>query len=170
MTTATYTCSERCYNEIALQWFTGISPNSSAVTDLRSIAQTCLADGGRAVLSARGLCEAWLKEHYSEDGCQQNWQGYPAKPEAGTAPASGLSVVPNPTTDAVRIRLMGTKGSAERKVEVLSMDGQRVYSANLSVETLDLELSVRGWPAGVYAVRILDGKETISRTFVVQTR
>ena len=65
---------------------------------------------------------------------------------------------------------MGTKGSAERKVEVLSMDGQRVYSANLSVETLDLELSVRGWPAGVYAVRILDGKETISRTFVVQTR
>ena len=57
MTTSTHTGSEKRYNEIALHWLASTEPDSAATADLRTIAQTCLNDGGRAVLGARGLCE-----------------------------------------------------------------------------------------------------------------
>ncbi|MEZ4953121.1 MAG: hypothetical protein R2825_06055 [Saprospiraceae bacterium] len=49
-----YGWNEKRYNEIALKWLAGAEPDATAANDLRQIAQTCLPDGGRAVLDARG--------------------------------------------------------------------------------------------------------------------
>ena len=173
MTTATYTGSEKRYNEIALRWLFGTAPDTTATADLRLIAQTCLADGGRAVLSARGLCEAWLKEYYSEDSCQGIPQGRSAsaRPETETAASPGLLlVVPNPATDAVRILPGKALAQEDRTVQVVSMNGQQVYTGVLPAGASELTVPVNGWPEGMYIVRILDGDKTLSRTFVVQRR
>ncbi len=52
--TPQYAWNEKRYNQIALNWLAGTEPDATAAADLRTIAQTCLAEGGRAVLDARG--------------------------------------------------------------------------------------------------------------------
>lgn len=48
---------EKRLNEIILDDMSGIVADSLALADVHSIAQTCLVDGGRAVLGARGLAK-----------------------------------------------------------------------------------------------------------------
>jgi Secretion system C-terminal sorting domain len=169
MTTATYTGSEKRYNEIALNWLAGTVPDSTATAGLRLIAGTCLSDGGRSVLGARGLCEVWLKEHYGEDGCQGIPQGRSAKPETGSATSSELMVVPNPASDVVRIRLSAVAEPGERQVQVLTLSGQQVYAGAMP-ESGELTVPVRGWNEGMYVVRVIGGTVALSKTFIVQHR
>ena len=162
---------EKRYNEIALRWLAGSEPDSAATADLRIIAQTCLSDGGRAVLGARGLCEVWLKEHYGEDSCQGVPQGRsaegaaPAKAEAGP----GLRIVPNPADDAVRIFLEVPEGERPLRLQVLTLNGQQVY-AGLFPSNGELVVPVAGWQNGLYIARVTGGILPYSRSFVVQHR
>ena len=171
MTTSTHTGSEKRYNEIALTWLASTEPDSAATADLRIIAQTCLSDGGRAVLGARGLCEVWLKEHYGEDSCQGVPQGRsaegaaPAKAEAGP----GLRIVPNPADDAVRIFLEVPEGERPLRLQVLTLNGQQVY-AGLFPSNGELVVPVAGWQNGLYIARVTGGILPYSRSFVVLHR
>jgi type IX secretion system substrate protein len=164
-----YWCEKR-YNEIALLWLAGATPDSAATEDLRIIAQTCLSDGGRAVLGARGLCEVWLKEHYGEDDCQGTPEGRSAQPKVGISASPGLKVIPNPANDIVRILTGNTLGQVELRVQVVDMNGRRVYTGVLPVNVSELTLSVSDWGEGVYVVRVFDGSESITQTIVVQHR
>jgi Secretion system C-terminal sorting domain len=170
MTTATYTGSEKRYNEIALNWLAGTEPDSAATAGLRLIAGTCLSDGGRSVLGARGLCEVWLKEHYGEDGCQGIPEGRSAQPENEPPASPGLMVIPNPASDAVRILPGNAPAHGDMLVQVFGMNGRQFYSGVLPAGDRELTVPVSGWPEGIYVVRILNGDEMLSRTFVVQHR
>lgn len=92
-----YTWFEKRYNEIVLDLMAGTEPDSAALADLRTMAQSCFADGGRAVLSARGLSEVLLKEYNDEDTCdpiteeRSTEYGYPVQ-----SPVMRIS--PNPVT------------------------------------------------------------------------
>jgi len=171
MTTSTHTGSEKRYNEIALDWLAGIEPDSTATAGLRTIAQTCLRYGGRAVLGARGLCEVWLKEHYGEVGCQGIPEGRSADgaahEEAGPSPA--LRIVPNPADDVVRIFLDVLAGQGMMQVQVLNLNGQKVYGTVMP-ESGELAVPVRGWQDGIYVARVIGGTVALSKTFVVQHR
>jgi hypothetical protein len=171
MTTTTYTWCEKRYNEIALHWLAGTEPDSAATADLRQMAQTCLRYGGRAVLGARGLCEVLLKEYYDEDNCDGDIQTRNAE---GTAPAelktnSALYIVPNPADDMVRIFLPDNLAEWQQ-VQVFNLSGQQVHAANVPSGTGELSVPVGNWPEGLYIVRVVDGGETSSRSFVVQHR
>ena len=157
---------EKRYNEIALNWLAGTEPDSTATADLRTIAKTCLADGGRSVLAARGLCEVWLKEHYGENGCQppQSRNSVPFSQSAATS----LDVVPNPAHDAVRIVTPGSTAAEDRMVQVLAMDGRLMYTATLPAGHVELNVPVASWPEGLYIARMNDGKQMLSRIFAVQ--
>ncbi|RME05674.1 MAG: hypothetical protein D6816_08625, partial [Bacteroidetes bacterium] len=67
--------SEKRLNEIILDDMAGVPADSLALADLRIITPTCLSEGGRAVLSARALCEILLKEHYDDGGCSNSPEG-----------------------------------------------------------------------------------------------
>jgi hypothetical protein len=171
MNTTTHTWCEVRYNEIALAWLKGIEPDSTATADLRQIAQTCLSDGGRAVLSARGVCEVWLQEYYSEDGCQGAPEERSAKQGTNMPPSSTLTVIPNPASESVRIRLNSSmEQPAKRHLQVLTMSGQQVYAVEFPAEGVELSVPVGTWPEGMYLIKIVDGEETLNRTFVVQHR
>jgi Secretion system C-terminal sorting domain len=163
-----YWCEKR-YNEIALSWLAGTVPDSTATAGLRLIAGTCLSDGGRSVLGARGLCEVWLKEHYGEDGCQGIPEGRSARPGNEPPASSGLMVIPNPASDVVRIRLSAVAEPGERQVQVLTLSGQQVYAGAMP-ESGELTVPVRGWNEGMYVVRVIGGTVALSKTFIVQHR
>ena len=170
MTTATYTGSEKRYNEIALRWLFGTAPDTTATADLRLIAQTCLADGGRAVLGARGLCEVWLKEHYSEDSCQSIPQGRSVMPETEIVDSPEMLVIPNAASDEVSIFFSDTPSRKNQSVEVVSLTSQQMYLGVLPAGAIQLTVPITGWPEGMYVVRLLKGGKTLSQTFIVQHR
>lgn len=167
MTTSTHTGSEKRYNEIALTWLAGAEPDSAANADLRTIAQACLADGGRAVLDARGVCAVWLKEHYNEANCdslqQRNSVGEkPTVTEAGTF----FTVVPNPADDMVWISLRGETAEGQQ-VQIFSMDGRLVFSGKLPSNG-GLAIPVKGWQAGLYVAKTTGNGMAITLKFMVQ--
>ena len=159
-----YWCEKR-YNEIAIQWMIGVEPDSLARVDLREIAQTCLDEGGRAVLSARGLCEVWFKEFYGETDCQ-------AAQERSTAPemkkSTDLLVLPNPARDQVNLRLNTHSPQGDWQVQVFNMTGGLVQENTLAAAATEWAFSVQNWPSGMYVIRLMNGPKTLSQTFVVQ--
>ena len=170
MDAKTCTWNEKRYNAIALKWLAGAAPDSTAAGDLRTIAQTCLSDGGRAVLGARGLCETWLKEHYGEKGCLDAPQERSARPGTEAAAPSGLTVVPNPASDAVLLRLDPETGTGIRQVRIFSVSGQQVFAGTLPPGSAELRISVANWPEGMYIAKTMTADGPLSRTFVVQHR
>ncbi|TAK36514.1 MAG: hypothetical protein EPO28_13345, partial [Saprospiraceae bacterium] len=126
------------------------TPDSTATADLRSIAQTCLSYGGRAVLGARGLCEVWLKEHYGEDSCRviTEERSAGAIPSAKAGPSPALRIVPNPADDVVRILLEVPQGDRPLRLQVLTLNGQQVY-AGLFPSNGELVVPVAGWQNGL---------------------
>ena len=162
-----YGWNEKRYNEIALIWLAGTEPDSAAEADLRKMAQTCLPDGGRAVLDARGLCAVWLKEYYDEGNCanlQPRSSGEGATAEMEASPE--LRIVPNPANDIVWISLQG--GTAEgQQVQVFSMDGRQVFSGKLP-DSGNLAIPVKGWQGGLYIVKIMGDGMATTRKFMVQ--
>jgi len=160
--------AEKRLNEIALNSLAGTPPDSLAEADIHTIAQTCLDEGGRAVLSARGLSEVWFRTHYDDDGCQ------PAAARSLTRnqPESRLlspEVVPNPADAEVTVRLEKTeKETGPAAVQVVSLTGAVVYSGTLAPDAGELRISVADWPNGMYLVRISAGGAQYKATFIVQ--
>lgn len=167
----THTWSEKRYNQIALNHLAGTAPDAAAIADLRTIAQTCLNVGGRAVMGARGLCETWLKEYYDEDNCN-GLGGRSAEGAAapGAANSLMLRIVPNPADDEVRVSLNLPNDGSSVKVQFLTLSGQEVHTVTLSLKNGELAVPVKGWHDGVYVARAIRGKETFSQTFIVQHR
>ncbi|MBI5915697.1 MAG: T9SS type A sorting domain-containing protein [Bacteroidetes bacterium] len=170
--TTPHTWNEKRYNEIALNWLAGTEPDATAANDLRQMAQSCLSDGGRAVLAARGLCAAWLKEYYDEGNCnslQPRSEDSEASLEVVTSPA--LLIVPNPGDELVRVSLNVPMSEGEQlQVQFFNLNGQNVHTAILTSAKVDLPISVKNWPDGLYVVKVIVLNKTISKTFVVQHR
>ncbi len=157
--------NEKRYNQIALNWLVGTEPDSTDADDLRTIAQTCLADGGRAVLAARGLCTVWLKEYYDEGNCLQE-RASDGMADTDGRLAADLRIVPNPANEVVRISLLGSAADGQQ-VQVFSTDGRMVFSGKLSSDGV-LAIQVKGWQGGLYLAKITGNSMTLSRIFVVQ--
>lgn len=72
-----------------------------------------------------------------------------------------VSVYPNPATRKIAIS-SGDKATTILSVRVFDMIGQTVYTQSLTQEEHTKEVSIVGWPAGMYAVaiRTIHGLET----------
>jgi hypothetical protein len=168
MQDSTFAQYEKRYNEIALKWLAGAMPDSAATADLRQMAQTCLPDGGRAVLWARGFCATWLKEYYAESGCLESLG---ARSSDGAAPpmaepGTRMRIVPNPAHDVVRIFLQSGAPDG-RQVRIFDAYGRQVYGGTLPPNG-ELSIPVWGWQNGLYFAKIFDGFEAHTRSFIVQ--
>jgi hypothetical protein len=168
MQDSTFAQYEKRYNEIALKWLAGAMPDSAATADLRQMAQTCLPDGGRAVLWARGFCATWLKEYYAESGCLESLG---ARSSDGAAPpmaepGTRMRIVPNPAHDVVRIFLQSGAPDG-RQVRIFDAYGRQVYGGTLPPNG-ELSIPVWGWQNGLYFAKVLEGAESFSQAFIVQ--
>ena len=68
-------------------------------------------------------------------------------------------VYPNPTSGKFTLEITGEKPTGKLNVEIFSMHGDRVFSAELNGnKTQELSLSDR--PAGIYIVRVISGSQT----------
>lgn len=163
-----YAYYEKRYNEIVLKWLAGSEPDSADIADLRQMAMTCLRYGGRAVLSARALCEVWLNEYYEESGCDTTIQ---SRSSEGAALAkletsAKLRILPSPAHDRVWISLQNP-AFAEQKLHIFTADGRRVYEGVLPPDR-ELEIPVTGWQNGLYLAKVSSGGEVQTCNFVVQ--
>ncbi|MCX6267403.1 MAG: T9SS type A sorting domain-containing protein [Bacteroidetes bacterium] len=75
------------------------------------------------------------------------------------AEKSFFKVYPNPTTGSFSLELTSIEQSAELRVEIYGMHGERVLSAELRGQR-KYELSLAGKPVGVYFIRVVIGKFT----------
>ena len=158
---------QKPYNEIALNWLAGTEPDSTAAEDLQTIAQTCLVDGGRAVLGARGLARVWLQEYYDDYNCQQP-QGRSAVPVPSKVAVPELQVIPNPASEMVTIRWDESFGFGTLELQVVSMNGRVVYSGKIQSDQQELTIPVKTWADGLYLVRLTGATVRTQGTFVVQ--
>lgn len=166
MHTTTFSQCEKRYNEIALKWLAGTEPDAAAAADLRTMAQTCLSDGGRAVLDARGLCAVWLKEYYDEGNCSIGERNTDGDNTLESDKTPDLRIVPNPADEIAWISTQA--GFAEgQQVQVFSIDGWQLFSAKLP-DSGDLAIPVKGWQGGLYIVKITGDGTAITRKFMVQ--
>lgn len=161
-----YTWYEKRYNEIALNWLAGTEPDATAATDLRTIAQACLPDGGRAVLDARGLCAVWLKEYFNEGNCNLEGRSSEEANKMVTGTAPDLRIVPNPADEMVWISLQSNSAEGHQ-VQVFSMDGRQVFSGKMP-SVGSMAIPVKGWQAGLYIAKITGDGTAITRRFMVQ--
>jgi len=169
---APFEWNEKRFNEIAFNWLIGTEPDSTATNDLRIIAQTCLADGGRAVLDSRGICAVWLKEYYDEGNCNN------LQPRSGNEGATVmakenpiLNIVPNPADDLVRVTWNVPIAEGEQlQVQVFNLSGQKVHTATMTLANEALPISVKAWSEGIYVAKVIARNKTISKTFMVQHR
>jgi hypothetical protein len=170
----TYSWGEKRFNQVMLNWMGGTEPGATAIADLRQIAQTCLSDGGRAVLWARGICATWLKEYYGEGNCYGQLQGGSGEREAKPTEQptkAALRIVPNPADDMVRVSLGLPMGDGESlQVMFYNLSGKAVYTATLTSANMDMPIPVKAWPEGLYVAKVIAHGKTISKTFVVQHR
>lgn len=116
----------------------------------------------------------WLRSAFATDGVLQAVRARPlGSPLGGTAPAVrafGFSLAPNPAHGLTRLHL--TLPTAQLvAVEVVDALGRRALSPPATAHApgqLALPLDVRGLPAGVYAVRLTAGNQTLTRRLVVE--
>lgn len=161
---------EKRYNEIALTWLDGAIPDSAAIDDLRQIARSCLHYGGRAVLSARGLCEVWLKEHYGEDNCTDAEKNPEERASTHSEEGEqyGLSVLPNPAGNWVQISLSDeAELNQPYQVQATSLNGRMIYTGKI-VAGSKLLLSTADWPNGLYLVQVGNGSRLFTKLLLVQ--
>ncbi len=159
--------SEKRLNEIILNDMAGVTADSLALADVRSIAQTCLVDGGRAVLGARGLARVWLQEYYDDYNCQQP-QGRSAVPVPSNVAVPELQVIPNPASEMVTIRWDESFGFGTLELQVVSVSGRVVYSGKIQSDQQELTIPVKTWADGIYLIRLEGATMHTQSTFVVQ--
>lgn len=163
-----YTWFEKRYNEIVLDMMAGTEPDSAALADLRTMAQSCFADGGRAVMSARGLCEVLLKEYYDEDTCapiteeRSTVYGYPVQ-----SPIMRIS--PNPATDVIRVELLnGPANNNAYIISIFTISGHTVYNGNIPKGEKETTIPLSGLHNGMYLVHVRNGKEEFTQPLLIQ--
>ena len=86
--------------------------------------------------------------------------------ETGSAIEQGrLSMSPNPSTGTVELRVDEVGGRVER-VEVYDMRGRKAYEVDVRDERV--EISLDGYPAGVYHVRAITSEGVVTGRLVIQ--
>lgn len=88
-------------------------------------------------------------------------------PQASVAPYD-MAVYPNPTEGMVQLRLPEDIDT-EATLEVLDMRGQVLMSRRMRVEDGEERLDMRGYPNGMYWLRLsAEGRESVSKRIVIQ--
>ncbi len=78
-----------------------------------------------------------------------------------------ISISPNPTSGDVQIQLSDSAGK-DMKVELFSIDGKQLEQYQFGYSQMSMKLNLAEYPAGVYLVRLTEGRASISQRIILQ--
>ena len=79
-----------------------------------------------------------------------------------------MSVYPNPATSVVTVDLGPNLGSKQALVEVLDMQGRKVYTSGMITGVSTLQLNTSEYSKGLYLIRISLGTESVTKKVMIQ--
>ena len=163
-----FAANEQAVNEVALSL--AASPDTplslSQEATLFSIAEQCLLEGGKAVITARALLLRDTSLAFAQyDDCSPVEERQLSLPLAAENVSSGLSVIPNPGKADILIS-WGALPAA--KLEVYSINGEKIGVFQLEKGSSELPISMSGHPNGLYLIRLLlqDGRTITTKLAV----
>ena len=87
---------------------------------------------------------------------------------ATTESGGSVSVYPNPATNVVTVDLGQNLGSKQTLVEVLDMQGRKVYTSGMINGVSTLQLNTSEYSKGVYLIRISLGTESVTKKVMIE--
>ena len=87
---------------------------------------------------------------------------------ATTESGSSVSIYPNPATSVVTVDFGQNLGSKQALVEVLDMQGRKVYTSGMITSVSTLQLNTSEYSKGVYLIRISRGTESVTKKVMIE--
>ncbi|GJM32166.1 MAG: hypothetical protein DHS20C18_11670 [Saprospiraceae bacterium] len=78
-----------------------------------------------------------------------------------------INIMPNPTRGQLQILLSNGAGN-DLKVDLFSIDGRQLQQHEFENGQLNMQLNLTNYPAGVYLLRMTEGKASVSQRIVLQ--
>ena len=140
---------------------------STQVAVLDPIANTCIHEGGDAVLGARELLKlAGYADEYDDDLLCSPPQPLVQPGQGSSLSVYGeLSVFPNPAKGQVEIKFHAA--DKDRVLQVLNQQGTLMRSVVVGEGQTSQLLSLEGIPSGIYHMSIKGGDRTVAQKLVV---
>ena len=88
--------------------------------------------------------------------------------ETAAVTDQSIRIYPNPANSFVNIDFGQNVGSGQARVEVLDMQGRKVYASGLISVESTLQLNTSEYSKGVYLIRISRGTESVTKKLMIQ--
>ena len=159
-----YEAWEKEMTKLKIKMLMGLAFTSSDSLLVREVASACYKDGGRAVYMARNISNSYLKEYYTDAGCE-----YAGIEERESGSSSTTAVIwPNPASYKVSISLEESDAAQDAEVRIYNTFGRLVYVQGFDGKAKNkLELSVNELTAGMYFVEIKSGNNSTKAKLIV---
>jgi hypothetical protein len=82
-------------------------------------------------------------------------------------PLAEITLFPNPTRDVFSVK-SAVFLNGDWSIKVVNVSGKSVHNKSLNARTDTFDVFTEGWAAGVYFVTLTNGKEMITKKFVIQ--
>jgi hypothetical protein len=159
------------YNNLWLSKFSNTEylVTSSDIETLDAIANLCIHKGGKSVAYARALLGAIYNHPFTyDDDCMTGEGNQRLNKENNKQDAKNniVNVYPNPNTGSFMISYQ-VKDKSDAEIIVEDISGRLIYHTKLDTQTNSMNLALNSVVNGIYFVKLMKGKETISVNKVV---
>jgi hypothetical protein len=81
-----------------------------------------------------------------------------------------VKIIPNPANTTLNISLNNENNNGAITLEIYNVLGQSVYlhKTNISDDIKNIQIDVSNYPKGMYYVRCIDDKKTISKAIIIE--
>jgi hypothetical protein len=163
-----FAANEQAVNEVALSL--AASPDTplslSQEATLFSIAEQCLLEGGKAVITARALLLRDTSLAFAQyDDCSPVEERQSEPHAVAPSHSNRLSIAPNPGKANI---LVSWGAQPASKLEVYRINGERIAAFQLEEGSTALPISMSGHSNGLYLIRLLlqDGSTITAKLLV----
>ncbi len=158
--------NEKNINRITIKLLKGEGITTSESSILRSVAQTCYAEGGRTVYNAIDLCIYLFKEYYSQVDCPLSAVG--EKLETRIQTSKSLKLIPNPAISEVSILLPNSFKDKDALGFYLMDNLGREYRLVVSkINDLNYVAELGFFNEGVYILVVKSGESTETTKIII---
>jgi len=149
--------NERLVNDCTLKTWLQIPLDTTEISNLKTVALMCYAEGGRAVYFARELVNALFDVYITEDDCMV--QSPVNQRTSDTQSSNGsMSISPNPVSEMLNVELSDQFIGQSLLLDLYNVSGHEVNRTQVvSYNGGGINLKVNEYPEGIYFLHITGG-------------
>ncbi len=156
----------RCYSALQTIYVAGLPPDFTTTFVVESVGNVTMIAGQNIIYYPGTLVRSggYMQGYITLTGsyCGAKSASFVTVPDevqtlSPVAEKSFFTIYPNPTTGGFSLEPKGIAETAELRVEMYGMHGEKIVSAKLNGQ-MKYDLSLTGKPAGVYFIRVVTGK------------